>query len=151
MDDPLGDRANATTRTGNWNTGNRNWLRRAILSSFEMCRYRIASGLSGPKIRQGAASLRRCVSCSLQIAEFIHEPKRVQGQRRSYPRDPVKAFTRYGQEPLVEDVKRVRALWKQYYGLWKRSQGQVSAEEIVAVRHDCSPEKVEQALKTASH
>ena len=86
-----------------------------------------------------------------QIAEFIAVPKRPRGQRRSYPRDPIKAIKLYGQEPLVDDVKRVRALWKRYYKPSKRrSTDGATAEEIVARRYGCTEEKVADALKAHS-
>ena len=60
-----------------------------------------------------------------EIAAYINAPKRRQGQHRSYPK--AAAFERYGQEDLVEDVARVRQLWRQHYdGKWKRSHGQTA-------------------------
>jgi hypothetical protein len=84
-----------------------------------------------------------------ELAEFIHPPKRKRGQRRSY-RDETALFERDGLSAVVEDVKRIRALWRQHYGLWKRRRDEVSAEKIAGLRHDMSEDEVRAAIKLLS-
>jgi hypothetical protein len=87
-----------------------------------------------------------------ELAEFIQSPKRKRGQRRSY-HDPnvlvAQRFARLGVRGVVADVKRIRALWRQHYGRWKR-RGQVSAEEIAGLRHGKSEDQVRAAIKALS-
>jgi hypothetical protein len=67
-----------------------------------------------------------------KFADFVNEPRRVRGQRRSNQRD---GFADYAASGFAEDVERVRQVWRKHYnGQWKRhSADGPSAEEIVAV------------------
>ena len=77
-------------------------------------------------------------SIGIEIAEFINEPRRVQGQRRpqSRGRGGWKHFIEYRGD-RANDIKRVRRIWQRHYdGRWKRhaSDGP-SAEDIVDAYH----------------
>jgi hypothetical protein len=72
------------------------------------------------------------------LAEFLHEPKRVRGQRRPH-RQLVggNVFSDYAAEfeksQRTVDIERVREIWRrEYNGRWKRHRGErPNAEEIV--------------------
>ena len=71
------------------------------------------------------------------LAEFLHEPKRVRGQRRPH-RQLIggNAFSDYGANlvglSITWDTERVRAIWKREYKRWKRHRDEhPHAEEIV--------------------
>jgi hypothetical protein len=87
------------------------------------------------------------------IAEFIHEPKRVRGQRR--PRRYVEdVFLRYArrmaEQRAVESVRQLRGIiWPRHYGRVKRRDGP-SAEEIAAIRCGLTVDEVRRAMKTSS-
>jgi hypothetical protein len=84
------------------------------------------------------------------IAEFIHEPKRARGQRRSYSRlREHEAFRRVVAGMAAADVRRLRdVIWPRNYGRWKRRSGDgPTAEEIAAIRHDVTVDEVRQAMK----
>jgi hypothetical protein len=77
--------------------------------------------------------LRKLVACiNPELVDFISEPRRVRGQRRSNQRD---VFADYAASQFADDVERVRRVWrKNYNGHWKRhSADGPSAEEIVAI------------------
>jgi len=68
------------------------------------------------------------------VAEnFVHLPKRARGHRYQKLEDPVGA--------AVADCKRIRVLWRQYYG--KRNRlNLVTAEAIAAKRNGVTVEKI---------
>lgn len=88
-----------------------------------------------------------------EIAEFIREPEKVQGQRRPYTRlreDNV--FSEHAREMdeyfACKDVDLLRKhIWPQHYG---RRRGGPSAEEIAAKHRGMSVEEVKRALKARS-
>jgi hypothetical protein len=82
-----------------------------------------------------------------EIAEFIQPLKRPRGRRRSYPK---KVWGRYAAGMIVDDVKRVRELWRANYGKWKRHTLRPTAEQIVAVRRGWTEGKVLAAIKLVS-
>jgi hypothetical protein len=69
-----------------------------------------------------------------ELVDFVSEPRRVRGQRRTGQRDVLADFMA---RDFADDVERVRQIWrKNYDGRWKRhSADGPSAEEIVAVYH----------------
>ena len=81
-----------------------------------------------------------------EIAEFIAEPKRKRGERR--PPDP---FARITNTRWVADtVRRVRQIWSEHYGGWKRPSTDTLMIEIVAKYLELSEAQVRRALKQAS-
>jgi hypothetical protein len=89
------------------------------------------------------------------IAEFIREPERVRGQRRSYVVGSVQdVFRRHArreaEQRAVDSVRQLRAtIWPRYYGRVKRRLDDgPSAEEIAAVRCDLTVDQVRRAMKT---
>jgi hypothetical protein len=84
-----------------------------------------------------------------EIAEFIHEPKRPRGQRRSYRKPGVNVWEKIGAErpdAAVESVRHLREIWRRHYGRWKRRyDDHPTAEEIAAAFHDCSVDEITQA------
>jgi hypothetical protein len=83
-----------------------------------------------------------------EIAEFIHEPKRVRGQRRPYVRDPFGRHARgEAEQRAVDSVHQLRAIiWPRYYGRKKRRDA--LAEEVAATRCGLTVEQVRRAMKT---
>jgi hypothetical protein len=90
-----------------------------------------------------------------EIAEFIHEPKRVRGQRRPYTKrrggvDGLRrALASLAEQRAVDSVRQLRAIiWPRYYGRWKRRpEDGPSAEEIAAVRCGLTMDQVQRAMK----
>jgi hypothetical protein len=78
-----------------------------------------------------------------EIADFIAEPRRPRGQRRPQKGD----WTRWldFKHEAVVIVQRVRQIWREQYGKWKRSDG--LAEEIAAELCGLTVAKIEEALK----
>jgi hypothetical protein len=72
------------------------------------------------------------------VERFVNLPPRNRGQR--YPRwaDPVSR--------AVEDVKFIRALWKQHYGSERNKKGLVSAEQIAADRCNVTVDQIKDRL-----
>jgi hypothetical protein len=84
------------------------------------------------------------------IAELIHEPKRVRGQRRPHSRLPEhEAFRRFAVGMAADDVRRLRdVIWPRHYGRWKRRSGEgPTAEEIAAIRRGVTVDEVRAAVK----
>jgi len=66
-----------------------------------------------------------------EICEFIQPLSRVQGQRLPY----ANRFRHFADAQIVEDVKRLREIWKTHFGMFKRRPDDgYSAEYIVALR-----------------
>jgi hypothetical protein len=86
-----------------------------------------------------------------QIADFIHLPPRKRGQHvTSYPTNTDRFLERHVAEHLVDQVKRVHALWRQHYdGRWKR-RGRPTAAQIVAVREHLDEQQVVAAVRLLS-
>jgi hypothetical protein len=86
------------------------------------------------------------------IAEFIREPERVRGQRRSYVVGSVQdVFRRHvrheAEQRAVDSVRQLRAIiWPRHYGRKKRRDA--LAEEIAAARCGLTVEQVRRAMKT---
>jgi hypothetical protein len=78
-----------------------------------------------------------------EIADFIAEPRRPRGQRRRKAGD----WTRWRafRHDAVITVQRVRQIWREQYGKWKRSDG--LAEEIAAEFCGLTVPEIEEALK----
>jgi hypothetical protein len=79
-------------------------------------------------------------------SEFLHLQKRKRGQRFWRPRvgHPVEA--------AVEDVRRIRALWREVFGLQRRGKwNPPSAEDIAAERWGVTPATVANKLKKGEH
>jgi hypothetical protein len=72
------------------------------------------------------------------VERFVNLPPRERGQR--YPRwaDPVSR--------AVEDVKFIRALWKQHYGSERNKKGLISAERIAADRCNVNVNQIKDRL-----
>jgi hypothetical protein len=93
-----------------------------------------------------------------EICEFIQPLPRVQGQRPPHA-DPFRHFV---DSQIVDDVKRLREIWKAHFGRFKRRPDDgCSAEYIVALRWNklfegkgkyqtVDEDKVCDILKTAS-
>ena len=89
-----------------------------------------------------------------EIAEFIHEPKRVRGQRRPYVK-PMKGDTyswahrKQAERMAVDIVRELREIiWPKYYGRWKRRRDDgPSAEEIAGVFCGLTADEVRAAIK----
>ena len=89
-----------------------------------------------------------------EIAEFIHEPKRVRGQRRPYVK-PMKGDTyswaarEQAERMAVDIVRELREIiWPKYYGRWKRRRDDgPSAEEIAGVFCRLTADEVRAAIK----
>jgi hypothetical protein len=73
-----------------------------------------------------------------EIVDFIAEPRRPRGQRRPKGGDWTK-------DEAVIIVQRVRQIWREQYGKWKRSDG--LAEEIAAEICGLTVVEIEEALK----
>jgi hypothetical protein len=71
-----------------------------------------------------------------ELAEFIHEPPRIQGQRRPRLASWEQMQAHDEDASQARNIGRVRAIWQWQYGRWKRhaSDGP-SAAEIVAAYH----------------
>jgi hypothetical protein len=78
-----------------------------------------------------------------EIADFIAEPRRPRGQRRRKAGD----WTRWRafRHDAVITVQRVRQIWREQYGNWKRSDG--LAEEIAAEFFGLTVAEIQEALK----
>jgi hypothetical protein len=78
-----------------------------------------------------------------EIADFIAEPRRPRGQRRRKAGD----WTRWRafRHDAVITVRRVRRIWREQYGKWKRSDG--LAEEIAAEFFGLTVAEIQEALK----
>jgi hypothetical protein len=116
----------------------------APLPVEEQCRLRFKEAIRRARRHDDVELLRRLYP---EIAEFIHPPKRPRGRRRSYPKD---VWGRYAADGIVDDVKRVRELWRVNYGKWKRHGLRPTAEQIVAVRRGWTEGKVLAAIKLVS-
>ena len=90
-----------------------------------------------------------------EIAEFIHEPKRVRGQRRPYVK-PMKgniyswAAREEAEQMAVDIVRELREIiWPKYYnGRWKRRRDDgPSAEEIAGGFCGLTADEVRAAIK----
>jgi hypothetical protein len=85
-----------------------------------------------------------------ELAEFIHEPKRVRGQRRPYVgvRDVFRRHARREVEQrAVDSVHQLRSIiWPRYYGRKKRRDA--LAEEVAATRCGLTVEQMRRAMKT---
>jgi hypothetical protein len=65
-----------------------------------------------------------------EISEFINEPKRERGEKR-----PVDPFSTYGNDysrEVAATVKRIRKIWLDHYGKWKRPANDDLSRRIVA-------------------
>lgn len=83
------------------------------------------------------------------VADFIQPPNtRIQGRRRSYPKQ---VYKYYWAEMIVDDREQVWALWKaDYKGKWKRRGLRPKVEEIIAERRGLTENKVKAAIKLLS-
>jgi hypothetical protein len=72
------------------------------------------------------------------VERFVNLPPRNRGQRYLRWADPVSR--------AVEDVKFIRALWKQHYGSERNKKGLVSAEEIAADRCNVTVDQIKDRL-----
>jgi hypothetical protein len=91
-----------------------------------------------------------------EIAEYIHEPKRVRGQRRPYVMalqegENVYSWAHRAQAEgmAVDIVRELREIvWPQHYGRWKRRRDDgPSAEEIAGVFCGLTADEVRAAIK----
>jgi hypothetical protein len=84
-----------------------------------------------------------------EIAEFIHEPKRPRGQRRSY-HNKGGVLEAYASrcDDAVESVRQLREIiWPEHYRRRKRRYDDgPTAEEIAAKFHDCTVDEVKEAM-----
>ena len=91
-----------------------------------------------------------------EIAEFIHAPRRAQGQRRSYlPKNwnVWKDFSHKMQlEMAIDDVRLLRTfIWPKHYGRMKRRVDDgPSAEDIVAELYKLDPDQIRDAIRARS-
>ena len=104
----------------------------------EADRFRVA--LSMAKVCAHRGDLTPLRKLLPSIAEFLHEPRRVRGQRRTPQKDP---FAQLVKSEFDRDVERVRCIWRENYdGRWKRhSSDGPSAEEIAHAYRDIMKSK----------
>jgi hypothetical protein len=62
------------------------------------------------------------------LTDLLQEPKRRPGRPRDLLPNIVDEF-------VLQDVERIRALWRRHYGKQNRRRDQISAESIAAERH----------------
>jgi hypothetical protein len=68
-------------------------------------------------------------------ARFINPPKLKRGEH-------FKDATEVWLQRALEDVPRIRAIWKKHYGKTNRPRGELTAEEIAAERWNLLPDEV---------
>jgi hypothetical protein len=93
-----------------------------------------------------------------EIAQYINEPKRVRGQRRSYTSQKyfanpfIEVARAYTESWAIQDVRRLReTVWPKFYGRSKRRRDDApSAEAIVAARYGLTEDEVRKAIKSNS-
>lgn len=87
--------------------------------------------------RGDMASLRKLYP---RLARFINRPK-LDKPGDHFLRDPkqLDASLKWA----IEDMDRIKTIWKNYYGKQNRRDGQLSALEIAANRHGVKPDDVE--------
>jgi hypothetical protein len=92
------------------------------------------------------------------LAPYLFTPKRKRGARFFRPDDPWwrddNPFLAYGRaitvspvQCAVDDVRRIRALWRKAYSRFKRASSLISAEEIAANRWGVNVEEIFAAQK----
>jgi hypothetical protein len=102
-------------------------------------------GLAKEAARQGDFTLLRRMFP--ELARFLNPPSKLgQGKR---PRQPDYSFKQHHMRQAIDDVHRIRQIWAQHYGRWKRhyDDRDVSAEAIAAARHDLDVATVREAMR----
>jgi hypothetical protein len=89
-----------------------------------------------------------------ELSEFIHSPKRKQGQRKSY-RPKCYVWTDIFREELLEmaidDVRLLRrVIWPKHYDGRSKRRTAPSAEEIVAERYGLIADQIYDAIRARS-
>ncbi len=80
-----------------------------------------------------------------EAAEFINPPRRRRGARCRRV-DWSLEYERL--RSAIDDVYRIRSLWKQHYGRWKRPDSDdIQAEAIAGKRHGLAERQVREAMK----
>jgi hypothetical protein len=83
-----------------------------------------------------------------EVSKFIHEPKRKRGQRRPKMPPPWKAFEDLDErlQQAVEDVKRIRRIWREQFHKTYRSV-EPTADAIAARRHGLTERELDNYRK----
>jgi hypothetical protein len=88
-----------------------------------------------------------------KFGRWIERSWRTDNEHRAEPNDAptCAAFRKRQLDNATADVRRIRRIWKDHYGLTKRSRDQVSAIQIAADRHGVTDtNKVAERLKHVS-
>jgi hypothetical protein len=87
------------------------------------------------------------------IAKFINAPppRRYQHRRRGKPFDWEQWADASRKNQAVEAVNKIREIWRDHYGKWKRHrEDKLSAEEIAGLIFGLTEAEVKRAVKDAS-
>jgi hypothetical protein len=83
-----------------------------------------------------------------EIAELIQPPRRARGRPHRWDVDLVRLMERLRLREAIDDVYRIRGIWKRRLGKWKRADSDaVTAVAIAADRHGLNQKDVHEAFK----